>query len=171
MSGRETMDEQWSRAPRYWDARPGTGPWEQAGGADSGAGPGSRAGSGPTAWTPSSPSARPYPRFEPPAAPGAPRVPGPPPCGPPARVGSAVAALVGAVLTLAFPIVFLVIGEPLLFLLMNIPGIVFGVMGLTKTADPAEVERHIGYTWACTLTYIALVVIIVSLMFAPVGTA
>ncbi len=167
------MDEQWSRAPRYWDARPAMEPQEQADGNGSGAGPGSRPDTGPTAWTPAPPpsSARPYPRFEPPLAPGSQRFPGPPPCGPPARVGSAVAALVGAILTLAFPIVFLVIGEPLLFLLMNIPGIAFGVMGLTKIADPAEVERHIGYTWACTLTYVALVVIIVSLMFAPAGTA
>ncbi|MBB6173796.1 hypothetical protein HNR23_003856 [Nocardiopsis mwathae] len=188
------MDEQWPRVPRYWDAPAGAGPWDRAD--RSGGHPGGGNGSGSGAWAPPAappaapaplppsaaypgypappwPAAHPahaHPRFEPPGVPAAPHCHGPAPCGPPARVGSAVAALVGAILTLVFPIFFLVVGEPLLFLLMNIPGIVLGILGLTKTADPAEVERSIGHTWACTLAYIALVVIIASWMFAPVGT-
>ncbi|WP_236700484.1 hypothetical protein [Allosalinactinospora lopnorensis] len=92
--------------------------------------------------------------------------PSSPPSGPPARVGSAVAALIGAVLTLAFPLLFWFLGIPLLALLVNIPGIVFGSMALTKTNDPPEVERFIGYTWACTIVYIGLFVLIIGAIAA-----
>ncbi|MFC3998524.1 hypothetical protein ACFOVU_21545 [Nocardiopsis sediminis] len=98
------------------------------------------------------------------AAPPAPFGPGPaarPPSGPPARVGSAVAGLICALLTLFFPLMFLVIGLPLLALLVNIPGIAFGVVALTRTADPPEVERFIRYTWAGTMIYLAVIAVIV----------
>ncbi|MFC4562787.1 hypothetical protein ACFO4E_13050 [Nocardiopsis mangrovi] len=98
------------------------------------------------------------------AAPPAPIGPGPvarPPSGPPARVGSAVAGLLCALLTLFFPLLFLVLGLPLLALLVNVPGIAFGIVALTRTADPPEVERFIRYTWAGTMIYLAVIAVIV----------
>ncbi len=84
-----------------------------------------------------------------------------PPSGPPARVGSAVAALVCAVLTLIVPGLFWLLGVPILSLLVNVPGLVFGVIALTKTDNPPEVERFLRYSWASTLVYIALMVVII----------
>ncbi|GAB3439100.1 hypothetical protein GCM10027570_02960 [Streptomonospora sediminis] len=86
----------------------------------------------------------------------------PPPSQPPARVGSAVAALLCAVLTLLFPLLFLALGFPVLTLLVNVPAIAFGIVALTRTGDPMEVERFIRYTWACTFVYLALMGVILA---------
>ncbi|MFD0804432.1 hypothetical protein ACFQZU_24365, partial [Streptomonospora algeriensis] len=86
----------------------------------------------------------------------------PPPSEPPARVGSAVAALVCALLTLLCPLLFFVLGFPVLTLLVNVPAIAFGIVALTRLSEPMEVERYIRYTWACTLVYLVLMVVILA---------
>lgn len=85
----------------------------------------------------------------------------PPPSEPPARVGGAVAALVVAVLTVVGPGLMIYLGFWFFLLAVNLPGIGFGVATLTKLPDPAEVERYIRYTWACTFIYVALFVVFV----------
>ncbi|MDA8369274.1 MAG: hypothetical protein M0026_05335 [Nocardiopsaceae bacterium] len=149
------MSEQWPRPQRYWDAGPGPG----LPGALSPPPPGN--GADPLAYR--SPQPAPAPYSGPPY----------PPSGPPARVGSAAAGLICAILTLAFPVFFFWIGLPLLGLLVNIPGIAFGCVALTKTDDPPEVERFIRYTWAGTISYLALVaavfVGVLALVFATLS--
>ncbi|GAA4906331.1 MULTISPECIES: hypothetical protein [Nocardiopsidaceae] len=93
---------------------------------------------------------------------GADGAPAPPPSEPPARVGSAVAALLCALLTLLCPLVFVLLGFPMLSLLIDVPAIVFGIVGLTRLHDPMEVERCIRYTWACILVYLALMAVILA---------
>ncbi|MDT0304188.1 hypothetical protein [Streptomonospora wellingtoniae] len=83
-----------------------------------------------------------------------------PPSEPPARVGSAVAALVCAMLTLLCPVLFLALGFPVLALLVNVPAIAFGIAALARLNDPMEVERYIRYTWACILVYLGLMAVI-----------
>ncbi|WP_026120083.1 hypothetical protein [Nocardiopsis potens] len=79
-----------------------------------------------------------------------------PPAGPPARTGAAVAALLCALLSLLFPLFCLLIGAPLLGLLINVPGVVFGALAV-GSRHPEAVERNIARTWACTLVYLAVV--------------
>lgn len=113
---------------------------------------------GPVGAPPAVPGAEP-PRAAAGASPAPPPVP--PPSGPPARVGGAVAALVGALASLAVPVLTVWGGVPLLAWLVNAPGIVFGVLAVARTHDPAEVERFIRYTWACTFVYLGLLLMIV----------
>lgn len=95
------------------------------------------------------------------AAPGAAELPPgtPPPSGPPARVGGAVAALVVAFLTWTIPLLGITMGLWFYVLVANVPGVAFAVTALTKIPNTSEVERFIRYTWACNFTYIALSVI------------
>ncbi|QBI52263.1 hypothetical protein [Streptomonospora litoralis] len=175
------MSESWSPKTSYWENEPATGldrysapshphhgpaadsplasPTPQhaqpplAGYAQPGSpGPSSHAGPGfhrPVHSTGAVPAGMPAP---------APRFP--PPSGPPARVGSAVAALLCAVATLLCPLLFLVMGFPVLMLLVNVPAIAFGIVALTRTSEPMEVERFIRYTWACILGYLLLMGVI-----------
>ncbi|GAA1764017.1 MULTISPECIES: hypothetical protein [Streptomonospora] len=83
-----------------------------------------------------------------------------PPSEPPARVGSAVAALVCAMLTLLCPVLFFLLGFPVLTLLVNVPAIAFGIVALARLHEPMEVERYIRYTWACILVYLGLMAVI-----------
>ncbi|MFV2195647.1 hypothetical protein [Nocardiopsis sp. LOL_012] len=92
------------------------------------------------------------PAAPPPAAPG--------PSGPPPRVGGAAAALVTAAATLAVPAAAVSLGLWFAALAANIPGIVLGVVALTKVPDTGEVERYLRYTWACTFAYLVLYVLL-----------
>ncbi|OKI21023.1 hypothetical protein A6A08_21870 [Nocardiopsis sp. TSRI0078] len=83
----------------------------------------------------------------------------PPPSAPPARVGGAVAALVVAVLTVAGPALMVYLDFWFFLLVVNVPGIGFGIATLRKLPDPVEVERYIRYTWACTFAYAILFVL------------
>ncbi|MFW5416034.1 hypothetical protein J0910_05360 [Nocardiopsis sp. CNT-189] len=78
------------------------------------------------------------------------------PSGPPARTGAAVAALLCALLSLLFPLLCLLIGIPLLGLLINVPGVVFGALAV-GSRHPEAVERNIARTWACILVYLAVI--------------
>jgi hypothetical protein len=168
------MDDQRSPAERYWDTGPavagfGGGAAAPALGAPpsgapafgppapgdplAGAAPGAPAGGAPYAGPP------PGAVFGPPQHRAGPP-PGAAPSGPPARTGSAAVGLACAVATLLIPAFFLLIGFPLLGLLVNVPGIAFGVVALTRTADPPEVERFIRYMWAGTMLYLALVAVV-----------
>ncbi|SIO85457.1 hypothetical protein [Nocardiopsis sp. JB363] len=83
----------------------------------------------------------------------------PPPSGPPARVGGAVAALVVAGLTLIVPALGLSLGLWFFVLVANAPGVVLGIMALRKIPDAVQVEKYIRYTWACNFAYVALSVV------------
>ncbi|TQN27652.1 hypothetical protein FHX37_4376 [Haloactinospora alba] len=86
-----------------------------------------------------------------------------PASGPPPRVGSAVTALVCAVLTLAIPAFFtLVLGVLPFAVLVNVPGIAFGAATLARTGDPEEVERFIAYTWGATILYLLVVALAIA---------
>ncbi|GAA1075165.1 hypothetical protein [Nocardiopsis composta] len=87
-----------------------------------------------------------------PAPPPAPALP----AGPPARTGAAVAALLCSLLTLLFPVLCYLIGLPLLGLLINVPGVVFGALAV-GSRHPEAVERNIARTWACLLVYLAVI--------------
>ncbi|MDA2809682.1 hypothetical protein O4J56_03420 [Nocardiopsis sp. RSe5-2] len=93
------------------------------------------------------------------AAPIAPPAPAPP-LGPPPRTGAAVAALLCAMLTLVFPGLGLLLGFPVLAVLTNVPGLVFGLLALANRRDPEAVERNIARTWACNLGYLLLLALI-----------
>ncbi|WP_017556176.1 hypothetical protein [Nocardiopsis baichengensis] len=108
----------------------------------------------PPASIPPPPQHRPGPA----AAPFAP--PHAPPAGPPPRTGAAAAALLCAVLTLAFPALGVLAGLPVLAVLSNIPGLVFGALAVANRHDPEAVERNIARTWACTLGYLLLIALV-----------
>ncbi|RNL84050.1 hypothetical protein EFW17_14060 [Halostreptopolyspora alba] len=92
-------------------------------------------------------------------------------------MGSAVASLIAAVLTmiasvafwfLAAPVlaiiapeVFWFLAAPVLSLLVSIPGIVLAGIALSKPNDPPELERFMRYAWACTIVYTGLMAVIV----------
>ncbi|MEU3019767.1 MULTISPECIES: hypothetical protein [unclassified Nocardiopsis] len=75
-------------------------------------------------------------------------------------MGGAVAALLVAVGTLVVPVLGLALGLWFFVLFSNVPGIVLGVLALTKIPDTDEVERFIRYTWASTFAYTAFSVVI-----------
>lgn len=90
-----------------------------------------------------------------------------PASGPPARVGSAVAALICAVLTFVIPAFFtLVLGVLPFAVLVNVPGVALGIATLARTGDPEEVERLIAYTWGATILYLLVVALAVAGMVA-----
>lgn len=104
-------------------------------------------------------TAPPAPPSAAPAAPLAPPAPAPP-AGPPPRTGAAVAALLCAILTLVFPGLGILSGFPVLAILTNVPGLVFGLLALANRRDPEAVERNIARTWACNLGYLLLLALV-----------
>ncbi|MFD6950171.1 hypothetical protein ACFWGT_08705 [Nocardiopsis sp. NPDC060348] len=70
-----------------------------------------------------------------------------------------MAALVVAVLTVAGPALMVYLDFWFFLLVVNVPGIGFGIATLRKLPDPVEVERYIRYTWACTFAYAILFVL------------
>ncbi|MDA2805874.1 hypothetical protein [Nocardiopsis suaedae] len=71
-----------------------------------------------------------------------------------------MAALLCAMLTLAFPALGLLLGFPILAVLTNVPGLVFGLLALAGRRDAEAVERNIARTWACNLGYLLLLAFI-----------
>ncbi|MFE1167262.1 hypothetical protein [Nocardiopsis sp. NPDC058789] len=74
-------------------------------------------------------------------------------------MGGAVAALLVAVSTLVVQVLGVALGLWFFVLFANVPGIVLGVMALTKVPDTDAVERYIRYTWTCTFAYTAFSVV------------
>ncbi len=74
-------------------------------------------------------------------------------------MGGAVAALFVAVSTLIVQVLGVSLGLWFFVLFANVPGIVLGVMALTKVPDTDAVERYIRYTWTCTFAYTAFSVV------------
>ncbi|MBV2363921.1 hypothetical protein ACFPZ0_12590 [Streptomonospora nanhaiensis] len=158
------MSDPLPRPRGYWDSEPGSGLGRTGGGpgsAGTGSAPlGPPVGGGPLLGAPPAAYGRaghgPG-RGLPPPTPRTPEY-----TGPPARVGAAVAGLLCSLATLAFPMLFVLLGFPLLVLLVNVPGIAYGILALTRTSEPMEVERCIRYMWGCTFVYIALMCVILA---------
>ncbi|MBQ1081100.1 hypothetical protein KBX21_07810 [Nocardiopsis sp. B62] len=74
-------------------------------------------------------------------------------------MGGAVAALIVAVSTLLVQVLGVSLGLWFVVLFANVPGIVLGVLALTKVPDTNAVERYIRYTWTATFAYTAFSVV------------